>query len=194
MPPEAIFLIEREVKLVFPTAATARAAVFAIGAVPARARRLQDDTLYDTSGDVLRKKGSVIRVRTERWSDGNDSTTLTVKGPVQPGQMKVREEHETRVEQAEALMHAFGALGLRPWFRYQKYREEFSAEGVVIAIDETPVGTYVELEGDEGAIHAVTSALGRSPADFILDSYYRLFMKRRDELGLTGPHMIFRPT
>jgi hypothetical protein len=52
----------------------------------------------------------------------------------------------------------------------------------------------VELEGDEDAILAMTTALGRSPADFIIDSYYRLFIKRRDEFGVAGPHMIFGPT
>jgi adenylate cyclase class 2 len=191
MPPEALFLIEREVKLLFPTAESARAAVLATGALAAHPRRLQDDSLYDTADEVLRKKGHVIRIRWERWSDGTTTTVLTVKGPVQPGQMKMREEHETRVEKADALTHAFDVLGLRPWFRYQKYREEFSAPGVVIAIDDTPVGTYVELEGDEGAIHVVSSALGRSPADYIVDSYYRLFMTRRGEFGITGAHMLF---
>jgi adenylate cyclase class 2 len=184
-------LLEREVKLFFPTAAAAREAVLALGATPAHARRLQDDSLYDTADDTLRKQGCIIRVRTERWDDGSETTRLTVKGPVQPGEMKVREEHETRVEHAPALQEAFRVLGLRPWFRYQKVREEFSTPGLVVAIDETPVGIYVELEGDADAIHAAASALGRTPADFILDSYYRLFMKRRDELRLSGSDMVF---
>jgi adenylate cyclase class 2 len=184
-------LLEREVKLLFPSADAARAAVLATGAVAAHPRRLQADSLYDTADEILQKKGTALRIRTERWSDGANTTVLTVKGPVQPGLMKLREEHETRVEKADALTHAFDVLGLRPWFRYQKYREEFSAPGVVIAIDDTPVGTYVEIEGDESAIHVVTSALGRSPADFIVDSYYGLFMKRRGEFGLTGPYMLF---
>jgi adenylate cyclase class 2 len=184
-------LIEREVKLPFPTAAAARSAIAALGAAPARTRRLQDDSLYDTPDETLRQKGYVVRLRTERWSDGQDTTTLTVKGPVQPGEMKIREEQETRVDNGEVLRHAFTEIGLRRWFRYQKYREEFSANGVVIAVDETPVGTYVELEGDEHAIHALTAALDRSPADFIVDSYYRLFMKHRDAFGLPGPDMLF---
>jgi adenylate cyclase class 2 len=187
-------LIEREVKLLFPAAAAARAAVMALGAMPAHGRRLQDDTLYDTPDATLRHKGCLIRLRTERWSDGPETTTLTVKGPAQPGEMKIREEHETRIENGNVMQRAFDELGLRRWFRYQKYREEFSANGIVIAIDETPVGTYVELEGDAHAIHAMTTALGRSPADFIVDSYYRLFMKRRDELGLRGDDMLFGPT
>ena len=184
-------MLEREVKLLFPTTAAAREAVLAAGAVRAEALRLQDDSLYDLPDDTLRKKGCVVRIRVERWTDRPDTTILTVKGPVQSSQMKLREEHETRLENVEALTRAFDALGMRVWFRYQKYREEFSALGLVVAIDETPVGTYVELEGDEDAILAMTAALGRSDADFIVDSYYRLFMKRRDELGLAGPFMVF---
>jgi hypothetical protein len=53
------------------------------------------------------------------------------------------------------------------------------------------VGTYVELEGNEAAILHAATALGRSSQDFILDSYYRLFQKRRDEFALTGSHMLF---
>jgi adenylate cyclase class 2 len=187
-------LLEREVKLVFPTTAEAREAVLAAGAVLSAARRLQDDSLYDLPDETLRKKGCVVRIRIERWTDRPDTATLTVKGPVQSSRMKLREEHETRVENVEALTRVFDALGMRVWFRYQKYREEYSTPGLVAAIDETPVGTYVELEGDEDAIVAMTTALDRSPADFMVDSYYRLFMKRREELGLAGPYMLFRPS
>ena len=118
-------MLEREVKLLFPTTAAAREAVLAAGAVLANQRRLQDDSLYDLADETLRKKGCVVRIRTERWTDSPDTTTLTVKGPVQSSQMKLREEHETRMESAEALVRAFDALGMRVWFRYQKYREEF---------------------------------------------------------------------
>jgi hypothetical protein len=31
-------------------------------------------------------------------------------------------------------------LGLHVWFRYEKFREEFCHEDVIVAIDETPVG------------------------------------------------------
>ena len=187
-------MIEREVKLSFPSAAAARGALSAAGAAASQPRRLQDDALYDSSEELLRKKGCIVRIRTERWPDGSETTTLTVKGPVQPGPMKIREEHETRVEHGDAVAQAFYVLGLRPWFRYQKYREEFSAPDLVVAIDETPVGTFVELEGSEDAIRSMTNSLGRSSDDFIPDSYYRLFLNRRQQFGLAGPHMLFGPT
>ena len=184
-------MIEREVKLSFPSATAARSALLAAGASASQPRRLQDDALYDTPEDFLRRKGCIVRVRTEHWPDNGLTTTLTVKGPVQPGPVKIREEHETRVDKGEALAQVLGVLGLRAWFRYQKYREEFSAPALIAAVDETPVGVFVELEGAEDAIRAMTAALGRSTDDFILDSYYRLFHTRRDEFRLHGPHMLF---
>jgi adenylate cyclase class 2 len=186
-------LLEREIKLLFHSADEARAAIAAAGASPLRARRLQDDALFDTDDESLRRRGCTLRMRTERETAGTEPerVLLTLKGPVQPGAMKLREEHETAVGDGKALLQVLDALALRIWFRYQKYREEFTAPEVVVAVDETPIGTFVEVEGGEDAIVAMTRALGRSPSDFILDSYYSLFMKRRGEFGLTGPHMVF---
>ncbi len=116
---------------------------------------------------------------------------MTFKGPVQPGTMKVRDEYETVVGDGHVLRHVFEELGFRVWFRYEKYREEYAAEDVTIALDETPVGTFVEIEGGESGILAMTQALGRSAADFILDSYRGLFVQHRERCGVTGAHMVF---
>jgi adenylate cyclase, class 2 len=179
-------LLEREVKLSFRSADEARAAIVGTGASPLRSRRLQEDALFDTADETLRRRGCALRVRTE-----SGRSLVTFKGPVRPASMKVREEHETVIGDGEMLIRIFEALALRVWFRYQKYREEFAATDLTIAIDETPVGTFVEIEGGEEAIVSMTHALGRTPADFILDSYYRLFMKRREQFGLAGDEMVF---
>ena len=91
----------------------------------------------------------------------------------------------------EVVQRVLEELGLHVWFRYEKYREEYAAEDVTIAIDETPVGTFVEIEGGEEGILAMTMALGRTPSDFVLDSYRGLFIKHREEFGLTGANMVF---
>ena len=176
--------IEREIKLAFDSPGTARAAILAIGAVPLRARRLQDDTLYDTPSATLRGSGAMLRLR----EDGAYSA-VTLKGPAESALMKVREEHETGVSDLAVLRRVFDAVGLAPWFRYQKYREEFSAPGITIAVDETPVGTFVELEGSEDGILAAAAALGRVPADFIVDSYRTLFL--RCSAGDAAGEMVF---
>jgi adenylate cyclase class 2 len=105
--------------------------------------------------------------------------------------MKLREELETVVSNGDVLHQVLQRLGLHAWFRYQKYREEFAREDVVIAVDETPIGTFVEIEGTEAAITATAAALGRTTRDYILDSYYGLFVRYRDALGFRGTDMVF---
>src|SRR5262249_39272185 len=143
--------LEREVKLRFDDPEEARRAILAAGATPLRGRRLQEDCLPDSESEMLPQQRSGLRVRTE-----NGQSLLTFKGPVQTGTMKIREEQETVVADGHVLLTVLERLGLRPWFRYEKYREEFAAEDIVIAVDETPVGTFVEIEGGEQAILAMT--------------------------------------
>src|SRR5919109_737431 len=179
-------ILEREIKLRFDSVEEAREAVLATSASPLLGRRLQEDSLLDTEDEMLRRRRCVLRVRVE-----NGKSRITFKGPVQPSMMKLREELETLVGDGEVVLRILEELGLHVWFRYEKYREEFSHEDVTVAVDETPVGVFVEIEGSEQGIVAMADALGRSPADYILDSYRGLFLKYRDALGLTGTDMVF---
>lgn len=178
--------LEREIKLRFNSAEEARNRILALGATPLHGRRLQEDSLLDTDDELLRRQRSVLRIRSE-----GGKGLLTFKGPAQPGTMKLREEHETVVADGGTLLTILEQLGLHIWFRYEKYREEFSADDVVIAVDETPVGVFVELEGGEEAIHNMAKALGFGPADYITDSYRFLFLKHRDVLGIESADMVF---
>jgi adenylate cyclase, class 2 len=178
--------IEREIKLRFSSPADAQKAIEAAGGTPLRGRRLQDDHLLDTDDEALRRRRCVLRVRLE-----NGKSRLTFKGPVEPAPMKVREELETVVADGEVLLRVLEESGFHVWFRYQKYREEYSHEDVIVSIDETPVGTFVEIEGSERGIAAMAEALGRSPVDYIVDSYRALFLSERNAFGLTGRDMVF---
>jgi adenylate cyclase class 2 len=178
--------IEREIKLRFDDPDAARVAVLAAGATLLHARRLQEDCLLDTSDELLRRRRSVLRVRME-----SGHGLLTFKGPVQASAMKVREELETVVGDGMLVLHLLEELGFRVWFRYQKYREEFALDDVIVAIDETPVGTYVEIEGGERGIATTTEALGRGPSDYLVDSYRGLFVRHCRERGLPATDMLF---
>ena len=179
-------IMEREVKLAFRDVDEARTAILAAGAEPLRGRRLQEDCLLDTRDDQLFSRRCVLRVRMECGK-----TLLTFKGPVQESSMKLREELETIVGDGEIVLRVLRELGLSVWFRYEKYREEFAHEDVIVAIDETPVGVYVEIEGSENGIAAMATALGRSPDDYVVDSYRALFLQHREALGLEGRDMVF---
>jgi adenylate cyclase, class 2 len=177
---------EREIKLSFDSVEAARDAVLATGATPLRCRRLQEDSLLDTEDESLRRRRCVLRIRVE-----NGKSRITFKGPVQPAVVNLRDEFETMVGDGVLLLHIFEELGFHVWFRYEKYREEFSHEDVTVAIDETPVGVFVEVEGSEPGITAMAEALGRGPDDFVLDSYRGVFLRLRDAHGLTGSDMVF---
>lgn len=178
--------VEREIKLRYDSVESARAAVLAAGATPLLGRRLQEDALLDTEDESLRRRRCVLRVRLE-----NGKSRITFKGPVQPSEMKLRDELETIIGDGVLLLRIFEELGFHIWFRYEKYREEFSHEEVIVAIDETPVGVFVEIEGSEQGISTMVRALGRRPDDYVLDSYRGLFLKYREQYGLDGTDMVF---
>lgn len=179
-------MLEREIKLKFETVEAARDAVRHAGATPFRSRRLQEDCLLDTADDALRRRRSALRLRME-----SGKSFLTFKGPVQTGTTKVREELETLVSDGAILLNVLEELGFHIWFRYQKYREEFTLDDVIVAIDETPVGVFVEIEGGERGISDMAGALGCGPADYLLDSYRGLFVRHCERCGLPITDMLF---
>jgi adenylate cyclase class 2 len=178
--------LEREIKLPFADADSARAAVRATGAVPLRPRRLQDDSLLDRPDGELGRRRCVLRVRQEAGR-----SFVTFKGPAEASTMKVREELETMVGDGRLILTVFEQLGFRVWFRYQKYREEYRGKDVVVAIDETPVGTFVEIEGNERGITETAAAMARTPADYVTASYRSLFVEHCEAQGLPQTDMLF---
>ena len=113
---------------------------------------------------------------------------------------KVREETELVITDPAALQKIFEGLGLQGWFRYEKYRTTYKlpagrkwARGLLIEIDETPIGTYLELEGPPDAIDRSARELGYSPADFILKNYLVLYLDECKKRGQQPTHMLFPP-
>lgn len=134
-------------------------------------RHLEDNAVYDDAGFSLRSGGATLRLR--RTPHG---ATFTYKGPRRLIEgVKTREEQETRVENPDALDATLRVLGFQVVFRYQKYRETWSLGGTEVVVDETPIGAFLEIEGEIAAIHAVAARLGFSPADYLAESYVALF-------------------
>jgi adenylate cyclase class 2 len=94
---------------------------------------------------------------------------------VEPSGVKARVEIEFEVPDAETAEALLRALGYAPAFRYQKFREVWDWKDAEIVVDETPVGTFIEVEGPTATIEEAVRALGRGPGDYILDSYPDLF-------------------
>jgi adenylate cyclase class 2 len=138
---------------------------------------LHDETndLYDDSKRRLAAGGTALRLRRARGR-----VILTYKGPARfSGGLKIREERETTVEDAGEIEAILAGLGFSRRFRYEKRREEWRFERCTVALDETPIGRFVEVEGEPTAIRRAVVALGLDFAEAIPYSYARLYEERR---------------
>jgi adenylate cyclase class 2 len=163
--------IESEIKLRVPSVEAAQKKLARLGAKLLAPRHFEDNVLWDDAYRSLSTGGKLLRLR--RTPRG---AVLTYKGPrtVDEG-IKSRPELEAPVAEPDRFEAILGALGFKPVFRYQKYREAYVLGGAAVVIDETPVGVFYEVEGEPDVIRSTASALGYEPGDFISESYGALF-------------------
>ena len=178
---------ETEIKLAFPSAEDARRALASAGAVPSRPREFEDNLLYDFEDRRLFHKGRLLRLRRV----GADAL-VTFKGPVEgESRHKVREESEVRVDDGDEVARILEGIGFRPCYRYQKYRTTFALPGVHVALDETALGTFVELEGDPDAIDRAAASLGREPRDYLKETYRELQERQAAATGAPTGDLLY---
>ena len=181
--------LEIEVKLRVADTPLIRDRIEKAGAKLVQARELEDNRVFDFPDRTLQRRGEMLRIRfLER------GVTLTFKGPgrVEHGK-KVREETESVLPPSEgmALTKILERIGMRQAFRYQKYRTTWELGGVHTTLDETPIGTFLELEGSSGAIDAVASVLGYTTDDYIASSYRDLYLMERTVRPDSADEMVF---
>ena len=151
------------------------------------ARHFEDNYLMDFSDQRLKSSQCLLRIR---FAEGR--RFLTYKGPPRPqGLFKIREELETTVEDGEILLQLLERIGMRVCFRYQKYRQEFSVGEIHVAVDETPIGNYVEFEGAESGIRKLAERMTIAEAQFLRASYYSLYLEHCREMGKAVELMIY---
>lgn len=177
---------ETEIKLRCGPAAEARAMLLGAGFREIRPRTFERNEIFDTPALTLRQERKLLRLR-----EYGEDRVLTYKGPPEEGPYKVREEIETRVEDAPAAREIFGQLGYEVVFRYEKYRAEFEKEGGLALIDETPIGNFIELEGEPEWIDRCAAELGCVPTSYITQSYGSLYFDWCRRQGLKPGHMEF---
>jgi len=180
--------VETEIKINIESPEEFIRRVLSHGASRLSGRNLEENILFDFPDDSLKLSRCVLRVR---FVAGRG--VLTYKGAPQPDAVfKSREELETGVESPETAVEILGRLGMRQGFIYQKYRQEFALDGVHVAVDETPIGDYAELEGTEDEILNLAGKLGVAESRFIRKSYHALYLDYCNEREIMPQSMIFR--
>ena len=179
---------EIEIKFALRDRATLVQKLHDIGAERLYPETFEDNIVLDRRGE-LRTRGALLRVRKfGRYA------LATFKGPVAfEGNVKKREEVQTGVESFELAIQLLDALGFKPVFRYQKFREVWRVRDVEVVLDRTPIGEYFEIEGAMDVIRTVAEDLGMHMDQGIRQTYadlYRQFRRTRADLP---EHMVFPP-
>jgi adenylate cyclase class 2 len=180
---------EIEIKLPVADASTARRLLRREGFRVSRRRIFEANTVLDTQETSLRAAQKLLRVR-----EAAGVVTVTYKGPPAAGRYKDREELELEVSAAAPIAAIFDRLGFRRVFRYEKYRTEFRKPGAagVATVDETPVGVFLELEGQPEWIDRTARALGFHEPDYITASYARLYLDWCERQAVEPGDMLLR--
>jgi adenylate cyclase, class 2 len=179
--------LETEIKL----RVDARAARRLLGQRGFRVRRrrvFESNVVYDTPDLALRRQGRLLRLRR-----AGRLVTLTYKGAACAGKHKSREELECAVPDFELFDRIIKGIGFNPVFRYEKFRTEYSPHDSTgtVTLDVTPVGDFLELEGEPEWIDRTARLLGFDESAYITASYASLYMEHCRVTGVSGTEMVF---
>lgn len=150
-------------------------------------RTLEQNTLYDLPGRQLQKRGEVLRLR----KYGSD-WLLTHKAKVMVARHKTRVETETKLADGGKLDNILRALGFAPTFRYEKFRAEWSDRKGHVVVDETPIGSFGEIEGPTRWIDRTAQRLGIGSGSYITQSYVELFFIWKRQTRSRALEMTFK--
>jgi len=161
--------IERELKFAQVDLEALRQRLLEVEAERLGPAVFEENWLLDRGGE-LAERMSILRVRAEEGR----GAVVTFKGPATfDGPAKVRTELEMRVENAELALALLQALGYAVERRYQKMREEWRLGTETICLDHTPIGDFVEFEGDRA--DAVAKRCGFDLGKALRKSYLMLY-------------------
>jgi len=175
---------ETEIKLLWQgSGEDARALVERHGYKLSSPRTLESDQLFDLASGALRQSDQILRLRKSFSVEQGRRAMVTYKGCASREIYKSREEIEFDVSDPDAFTLVLERLGYHPGFRYEKYRTMFKAYGEpgLIAIDETPIGVYLELEGPQAWIDSTAARLGFPAERFLTVSYAGLYREHLEQ-------------
>ncbi len=177
---------EIEIKFLIEDLSSLEAKLARLGFRQTTASTHEDNILFDYPDLSLRKRGELLRVRQygERW-------TVTHKAKSVNGRHKSRKETETQIADGAQLMHIFESLGLRPSFRYEKFRAEWTDGHGEVVLDHTPVGDVAEIEGEPAWIDETANRLGISHDMYITSSYAEIFRQWKERTRSKAENMTF---
>lgn len=193
--------IETEIKLRVPDLPDVLRRIRQIGASD-HGRSFEENTIYDTPEADFHHHGRLVRLRIETAKNGHRKAKLTSKAPPDKPNSRAKRKHsgplhkeklerEVDVRDPARTARLLETIGLRPSFRYEKYRTSFRLGSLHLDLDETPIGTFLELEGRPSAIDRVAKKLGYAHKDYIRGTYWDLYAADCRRRGRKPSNMVF---
>jgi adenylate cyclase class 2 len=181
-------VLEQEMKIPVTSCESLRRRLAERGARMLHPQAMEDNWVLDDAPRTLAASGRLLRLR--RFA-GRSIVTFKGAASFSAG-IKSRPEYETAVEDANAALAILAELGFAPVRRYQKHRETWSLDEVTVALDETPMGPFVELEGPAPRLPSVAAALALDPRAAARGTYLELWAAYRADHPDAPDDMVFQ--
>jgi adenylate cyclase class 2 len=178
---------EIEVKFIIDDLQAIRQRVLAMGADCKTPRTYEVNVLFDMPDQRLQRQDCLLRLR----SDHRHVLTYKEPAPAAEQDFKVRHEYEVEVSDFSTAQALLEKLGFVPVWRYEKYRETFTYQSAEILLDDTPCGTFMEIEGPREAIRVIVSTVGLDFETRLTASYGEIFAAVCAAYHLQVPDMTF---
>jgi len=133
-----------------------------------------------------------IRLRTTEKNGLFTIKSMPDAGPDAPPGLKVLEELQVEVGDADAFGRMLNLMGYVPQLRKEKTRETFDWRGILICLDELPyLGFFLEVEAPEDGIRAAAAALGMDMSKAIGETYMQIFARYKAVSGKPDLELVF---
>jgi adenylate cyclase class 2 len=150
-------------------------------------RIFEKNIRFDSHSEELRRSSALLRLRQDL------QTRLTLKStpPESDDQFKVHHELEVTVSDFGTMRRMLHALGYEHEQIYEKWRETFIVNRIILCLDSMPYGDFLELEGDRDQIIRTAAQLGLDWRKRILTNYLEIFQTVKHAMQLAFDDVTF---
>lgn len=179
--------IEKEAKFYIRELEKVEANLIRLGATCSQPKTAELNLRFDTPEKTLSASMQVLRLRRDTRA------RLTYKGPADASStVSARPEYEVEISDLETGRRILESLGYQVMTIYEKKRASYTFGDVEVSLDQMPFGDFIEIEGpNEASIQLIANKLGMTWENRSSQSYMRLFMTVKTNLGLNFRDLTF---
>jgi adenylate cyclase class 2 len=179
--------LETEVKFNLSDPGAYLARVLAMGGQLVQPRTYERNIRFDLPDHSLSIAGRVLRLR----QDAEVHLTYKDSGHLVDGVL-TRREIEFKADDFDIAKRFLEALDYQEYASYEKYRQVYKMDDLLVTLDELPYGTFTEIEGEPASmIQSVATTLRLDWSKRINFSYLVMFEIMKKNLNFKGNALSF---